>query len=561
LSRFEPLPRDPGIGDGLAARIHDPLWLLGRQWQLGEFRGEDAGTPAIVDLQADTHRLDRWRAGGDGDFRPYDPTAEPLERLVEQGVPDPAGDARLRVEGGARLARLLAAAELGRAHAAFLEHYGFEDPVPLAPRGVAAALHRRLADGARLAEGLRRLVDPSTGAAEAHKLDLTGAARTGVTAVAIEWLAWWDARVPPGAPQPAGPADLRPAAWDEHRLEYAFATRASTLGATELAGAEYVGGSLDWWSVDAAAPALPDPADAPQPLQLSAIPTPARFGGMPVPRFWEMEDARFDPGSIDAAPTDLGRLLLVSFASVYGNDWLVVPVRLPIGTLTRVRSFTVTDVFGGLQALGAAAADDPEWNLFALTDHREQTGASPWFLMAPRLPASLEGPPFESVVLARDEMANLAWAVEQRVLDAAGQPLDRYDQWVASRREEEPTTTARYRVDTVVPDHWFPLAPEQLADMESVRLRLVPVERMVGEALQELMPLGALLSGASPATPDPLWIHEEEVPRSGASLARSHQRARWHDGSVHAWIARRKRSGAGESSSGLRFDSVEEPRA
>ena len=33
---------------GIEARVHDPLWLLGRQWQLGEFEGEDAGTPLTV---------------------------------------------------------------------------------------------------------------------------------------------------------------------------------------------------------------------------------------------------------------------------------------------------------------------------------------------------------------------------------------------------------------------------------------------------------------------------------------------------------------------------------
>jgi hypothetical protein len=37
----DPLP-------GLEARVHDPLWLLGRQWQVGEFQGEDAGSPLGV---------------------------------------------------------------------------------------------------------------------------------------------------------------------------------------------------------------------------------------------------------------------------------------------------------------------------------------------------------------------------------------------------------------------------------------------------------------------------------------------------------------------------------
>jgi hypothetical protein len=279
---------------------------------------------------------------------------------------------------------------------------------------------------------------------------------------------------------------------------------------------------------------------------------------MPASRFWEMEDARIDIGSLDAAPGDLGRLMLVSFATVYSNDWLVVPLRLPIGTLARVGTFTITDVFGASETLGAAGAESPDWNLFGLTDAREASGASAWFLLAPALPDALQGPPVESVLFARDEMANLAWAIEQRVQDAAGKTFERYDEWAA--RPVEPAPAAdfpRYQVDTEVPGHWYPLAPEQLADQESVRLRLVPLVRRVAGVQTEVMPLGVLLAGALQAGPNPVWLHEEEVPRSGATVTRSHQRARWHDGSVHAWAARRKGAGTGESSSGLRFDRVE----
>jgi hypothetical protein len=52
-------------------------------------------------------------------------------------------------------------------------------------------------------------------------------------------------------------------------------------------------------------------------------------------------------------------------------------------------------------------------------------------------------------------------------------------------------------------------------------------------------------------------LHEEEVPRSGVSLLRTHQLVRWHDGSAHRWIGRRKLPGGGEAASGLRFDYVE----
>jgi hypothetical protein len=47
-NRLEPRPRSPEVADTLAAKIRDPLWMLTRQWQFGEFQGEDAGSPAWV---------------------------------------------------------------------------------------------------------------------------------------------------------------------------------------------------------------------------------------------------------------------------------------------------------------------------------------------------------------------------------------------------------------------------------------------------------------------------------------------------------------------------------
>ena len=53
-----------------------------------------------------------------------------------------------------------------------------------------------------------------------------------------------------------------------------------------------------------------------------------------------------------------------------------------------------------------------------------------------------------------------------------------------------------------------------------------------------------------------LGIFEEEVPREGVRVTRSYQATRWHDGSTHLWVGRRKRVGRGEGSSGLRFDTL-----
>ena len=47
---------------------------------------------------------------------------------------------------------------------------------------------------------------------------------------------------------------------------------------------------------------------------------------MPAERFWELEDSAVDLGAVSAAAEDLGRLLTVEFATVFGNDWWSVPV-------------------------------------------------------------------------------------------------------------------------------------------------------------------------------------------------------------------------------------------
>ena len=76
------------------------------------------------------------------------------------------------------------------------------------------------------------------------------------------------------------------------------------------------------------------------------MPAPLTFRGMPAPRFWELEDALIDYGLTPVGPTDLAHLMMIEYANSYGNDWFVVPLTLPIGSLTRVDSLVVTDSFG-----------------------------------------------------------------------------------------------------------------------------------------------------------------------------------------------------------------------
>src|SRR5262249_56523338 len=43
---------------------------------------------------------------------------------------------------------------------------------------------------------------------------------------------------------------------------------------------------------------------------------------------------------------DLAHMMVIEYASSSGNDWFVVPLTLPVGSINRVDSLVVTDSFG-----------------------------------------------------------------------------------------------------------------------------------------------------------------------------------------------------------------------
>ena len=63
----------------------------------------------------------------------------------------------------------------------------------------------------------------------------------------------------------------------------------------------------------------------------AVIPVPLSYPGMPAHRYWEMEDGRVNFASVQAGSTDIVRILLTDFALVYGEDWFVLPLEVPVG--------------------------------------------------------------------------------------------------------------------------------------------------------------------------------------------------------------------------------------
>ncbi|MGH7575794.1 MAG: hypothetical protein ACREM1_11805, partial [Longimicrobiales bacterium] len=377
------------------------------------------------------------------------------------------------------------------------------------------------------------------------------------------WSHWYRARF----------AEFEGERWRASRMEYAVEIAAQAPGGYLVARTDgYADGRLDWPDFDLRLePALPlpsgkEPADvvsfpAPRAVTHELLPQRVRFRGMPVSRFWELEDRNVYLGDIDAGPTDLVRLLMVEFALIAGDDWFVIPLDVPVGTLTKIDSLVVSNTFGERVSIRAATeVDGPAtpWRMFVSTgDPAVETGTGrPWLFLAPSVGKGAEGDPIEEVAFIRDEMANLAWGIERKIEDASGRAENRHERWLATREPPpEPPELTSFRLATRVPPHWFPFVPVQAADARSIRLRRGRLLRSPDEPTET--PQGRILEPEQP-----LRMHEEEVPRAGMRVTRAWQLARWHDGSTWLWVGRRKELGRPERASNLRHDLlVEPPRA
>src|SRR6266566_841606 len=184
-NRVEPRPRSTEIASALAARIRDPLWMLTRQWQVGEFEGTDSGSPAYVQIRSRSGAVLGWRAPGQGTVQPF---TGPLEDVVE--TESVTGDLATRIEWGLRFGRLLELQDLSAAKVrAILDAFRNDYPVSTAgiydtDRGgsrLAALSAGRAVDGVDIAEAVGAQL-PNDPAVTAEATKVTAA----VTALAKE---------------------------------------------------------------------------------------------------------------------------------------------------------------------------------------------------------------------------------------------------------------------------------------------------------------------------------------------------------------------------------------
>lgn len=546
------IPPDP-LMRGLQAQVRDPLWMLARQWQVGEFIGDDAGSPVQATISTESVPLKSYRPSLTG-------AAVALEEKLPLEVHVEREPVELGLRGAVQLGlqfelmlRSLEPAIGGPAVQSLIRAFRTKYPIDAQPPqgdipDTAADLFRLVAAG-RVTDGNK----------------LFGAAKDAPDNVPAE---------PAGIPPEARPTlkefvDYRrslysepdhDAAWVSRRLRYEFSIGVSQI---ELDATEFGGGRLDWQSFDQGPGTLPGAVSgAVTRDDWTFLPQNLTFRGMPNARWWDFERGETDFGQLDTEHVDVAKMIVVDFALLYSNDWFELPVPLEMGTLTRIAALVVTNTFGErtlIRPTEVHGQPGERWSMFKVT---AAPGFADFLLLPSTLGIVIDGPDLEDVLFVRDEMAAMGWAIERTLQGQLDKPVSGYEPYFqrlaelqASAPPPQPSRPgdpdARYLLGTSVPDNWIPLVPVKTADRDSVFRR----------GRMEITATG--LTGARAYSRilepwHPFYVDDEAIPRAGVRVSRYLRRARGTDGSTWVWNARRIGSGTGAGSSGLAFDLVEQ---
>ena len=560
-TRLEPQPRDSSMARSLQSQIRDPLWMLARQWQVGEFLGSDAGSPVQATLAGETQTLTTYRPGADDSATIALDPALPLEVHVERE------SVTLKLRGSVQLGfyfeslvRQGSVAGPEIVIAAFRASFPVSPVVPDETYAPVDAIRFRSLMAGRVTDGEALYV--SAKAVAAGQTPVTPlpsvATNSGMAAVLSSFLQHRNSLfTEPGSDS----------AWQDTQLDYDFAVGSPTPDQNLLLNApSFPGGHLDWYSFaletgDKNPLAASNPAQI-TPFNFNFLPNHVTFRGVHDSRWWALEDSVTDFGQLDAEHVDLAKLLVMEFALVYGNDWFSVPVPTPQGDLSRITTLVVTDTFG-VRTLIRTSEDttvtpgETPWSMYKLSGNGVR---SDFIVLASTLGVVEEADAIEEVLFLRDDMAAMAWAVEHQLqgdLDAPVDGQEAYLRWLQLHPVPDPpqATTGGpqiyYTLEIPVPNNWIPMIPVQTAQ-GALYLRRGTMEIPTKDGPYFVTARALLLD------PDqPFFVADHVVPRSGIRADRYFRRSRSSDGSTYLWLARKSGVGQGPGWSGLRFDVVE----
>lgn len=168
----------------------------------------------------------------------------------------------------------------------------------------------------------------------------------------------------------ASPIDNK--SWKPERLEYKFDLMFSNSDGTTtiLAADEYQSGNPDWEIFTIKEPSGKRPKPLPSPtnnyVEKTLIVSEVEYPGMPNKRYWTFENGQLNYGRLNVNTTDLATLVFAEFGLLYSNDWMIIPFKVPVGSLCEVESLVITDNFGFKTNVRAAQEVSENWGMFNL---------------------------------------------------------------------------------------------------------------------------------------------------------------------------------------------------
>ena len=240
-NRLEAIPRAADFDRSLKAEVRDAMWMLTRQWQFGEFKGEDAATAVTTKILGEHTTMNTIHFGDNNTF-PYDAKL-PLETLVEREMLGP--NLALSVQMGRYFIKLI---KTKPAFVTLLDQLKNEYPLNHEPDAndvdgiqLLNAVQGKVFDGYSF---YRAIVDGSVPAG----------IQSALSSEIEDFKNWYRRNY-------NQPDTYISPAWSPSQLEYQFAI-SSTTGETtskKLTADHYPGGHLDWYAFDIAQSSVGSP--------------------------------------------------------------------------------------------------------------------------------------------------------------------------------------------------------------------------------------------------------------------------------------------------------------
>ena len=574
-NRLEGSPRTHQFNKALKAEVRDALWMLTKQWQMGEFKADDAGSPVFAKVHISTSTLTDYKAAENPE-QVYEKNL-PLEVKAEQKK-IPFGSKKKEISLDIRLQMgkfwlILLKKNSLNFKVEYVLKYPFELPANnedsdyiFANKDVwqhYAAIAGRSMDGYKFYEYLNIIGHKASDGIAGSVSDILK-----IDELSKKFIDWFEN-------QYQQPIDEKNNAWKPEKLEYQFeCTATSKQDSKTLNAEEYYQGNLDWYAFDIEQKNNRND-NGKITFTDTFIPTHVKFKGMPDTRWWKFEDGKTSFGDIKTSKTDLSNLLLMEFALVFANDWFVIPRVLPIGSLSNIEGLTVKNNFGETIWIDPTEKENLEtlpWSVFKLNSKTQNNT----LFLAPSAMKVQQSNPIEEILLIRDEMSNMVWGIETVVPTVFGKGDKGNEVALRTRQFHEklanvsPIATEyaakiSYLSMNDVPENWIPFVPvHKKDDVREIQLQRASMLREIEGSsqtreLKKIKPLTSILrEGLDEASPKAYFIHEEEVSSAGIKVQQIFQRTRWVNGEVFVWLGMKKKIGRGEGSSGLAFDQIKD---